>query len=206
MVNPPKTVVCTDLDNTLVVGQDYHHSTPKAIKALLEQGTVIIPVTGRGPLLAGKVLDELGLSIYPGGFHHGAITYDDKGAVLIDKHIDFKICQILHSVCAEVESDPNWANILHDISFVGQGLNHRYIFNDRRLMGGLLLESLGSSTEEYDRIELLSDFDSDEIDLYQVSMMVFAKDGCEPFCLLEHIADRIHDRLSSSDRHLFKIL
>jgi len=88
-------VVATDIDGTLCLSAKYHPTTPAAISKLQKEKILTIPVTGRSPLLAKKVLDNIGLATYPGGYHHGAYTLDAEGVIVIDERVPFVAVQCL---------------------------------------------------------------------------------------------------------------
>jgi len=178
---PSNPVICTDVDNTLCKGQLFHPSTAKAVDHLKNQGIQVIPVTGRGPELAASVLEPLGLSVYPGGYHHGAITYGTNGEVLIDKRVPEEAFKITAEAIDAFMHDSEYAPQFRDIVLMGQGLNKRVLFGDSMKLGMNLLLSLGSCQSQIVHSPSYKEFDLKTFAMYQCSLMVFKLDG-SPRC------------------------
>jgi len=192
---PPASsaVICTDMDNTLVLGQKYHPSTVEAISELKKRSVTIIPVTGRGPELARPVLEEVDLTLYPGGYHHGAITYDADGKILINKTVSPDLMKIIVDTIDEIKNDPIRSNNYDDIVVMAQGLNDRLLLEDKKGLGRGILLRLGSAPNNIKEVESLKEMDLDNFPIYQSSLCCFVKEGLDVHEHLNYVRDRIEE-------------
>lgn len=81
-------VVATDLDNTLVYNHAISPTNLEAIKILIDNNILFLPITGRGFESAKELLRQGNIKHYPGGYHNGALTYCPKGERIIDDYIN----------------------------------------------------------------------------------------------------------------------
>lgn len=190
---PPasKAVICTDMDNTLVLGQKFHPSTLEAIAELKQRDIQIIPVTGRGPELARGVLEDVSLPLYPGGYHHGAITYDADGTVLINKTMSPDLVKIISDTVENIKEDPVRSANYEDIVIMVQGLNDRLLLNDAKGLGKGILFKLGSAASNIKTQSSLEEMDLENFPTYQSSLCCFIKEGLDIHEHLIYIRDRI---------------
>lgn len=115
-------MLVTDLDQTLFNDKsEVPKKNKEAVRKALDQGCLVVPATGRGPLELKTVLDDLG--IRGKGFYticcNGALIFDNEDFSLLESHpMDFEKAQAIYKYARE-----------NDLNFFAYTQKKRYVLN-----------------------------------------------------------------------------
>ncbi len=157
-----KYLFASDLDGTLLTHWDYtvHSDVYKAIKALIKEGHMFMPVTGRSYWFTKKILDQFGIE------HHG-IFFNGHEVVVRDQekfHKQNKDSVIKGLTKKDITNILNTDNLhKHVSSITVTGLNQHFTFQNKKELQTLFYEAY--ETVLYVKKDDKYDFDKLEKDL-----------------------------------------
>lgn len=157
-----KYLFASDLDGTLLTHWDYtvHSDVYKAIKRLIDDGHMFMPVTGRSYWFTKKILDQFGVE------HHG--IFFNGHQVVVKEQDKFnktnKVSELRGLNKKDIINILNTDDLYKHVSSITvTGLNQHFTYQNKKELAGLFYEAF--ETVLYVKKDDKFDFDKLEKDL-----------------------------------------